>query len=118
MKEYFVKVSKIEYKKRSNDPLTFRFYNPDEVIDGKTFKDHLRFAMSYWHTLCGEGQDIFGQGTQMKSFGATNEKEAYINKAYVGFEIMNKLGIDYFCFHDKDIAPEQGDIDRKPCGIG
>ncbi len=110
MKEFFPKVPKIEYKGVGGDALSFKFYNPDEVIGGKTVKDHLRFAMSYWHTLCGDGADIFGKGTQDKSFGGDGMMEIAKNKAYAGFEIMDKLGIDFFCFHDRDVAPEQATL--------
>lgn len=104
MTEFFPDVPRIEYKGRND--LSFKFYNPEEVIGGKPMKENLRFAMAYWHTLCGEGADMFGQGTQDKTFGGHDIEEIYRNKAYAGFEIMDKLGIDYFCFHDKDIAPE------------
>lgn len=105
--ELYKEVSRVKYEgKDSKNPLAFRFYNPDELISGKTMREHLRFAMSYWHTLCGEGADMFGTGTFDKSFGGKNIMEVYINKANVAFEIMEKLDIDYFCFHDRDIAPE------------
>ena len=107
MKEFYPNVPKIAYKGKGGDALSFKFYNPDEVVGGKTMKDHLKFAMSYWHTLCGDGTDIFGPGTQDKSFGGSTPMEIAKNKAYAGFEIMDKLGIDFFCFHDRDIAPEQ-----------
>ncbi len=107
MKEFYPNVPKIAYKGKCGDALSFKFYNPDEVVGGKTMKDHLKFAMSYWHTLCGDGTDIFGPGTQDKSFGGSTPMEIAKNKAYAGFEIMDKLGIDFFCFHDRDIAPEQ-----------
>ena len=68
--------------------------------------EHLRFGMSYWHTLCGDGTDMFGIGTADKTFGGKDDIEIYKRKAEAGFELMNKLGIEYFCFHDKDIAPE------------
>jgi len=110
MKEFFPNVPKIEYKGKDGDGLSFKFYNADEVIAGKTMKEHLRFAMSYWHTLCGDGADIFGPGTQDKSFGGSSALEVATNKAYAGFEIMNKLGIDLYCFHDRDIAPEQATL--------
>ena len=107
MKEFYPNVPKIAYKGKDGDALSFKFYNPDEVIGGKTMKEHLKFAMSYWHTLCGDGTDIFGPGTQDKSFGGSSLMETAKNKAYAGFEIMDKLSIDYFCFHDRDVAPEQ-----------
>ncbi|MEG2670331.1 MAG: xylose isomerase, partial [Oscillospiraceae bacterium] len=90
----------------STNPLAFKYYNPNEIVAGKSMKEQLKFAMSYWHTLCGDGTDMFGIGTADKSFNGDSELEVYKNKVYAGFEIMNKLGIEYFCFHDKDIAPE------------
>jgi len=84
----------------------FKFYNPDEIVNGKTMREQLRFAVSYWHTLCGSGADMFGSGTADKEFGGKESMEIYKNKAYAAFELMNKLDIDYFCFHDRDIAPE------------
>jgi xylose isomerase len=105
MKEFYTSVPKIEYKGKGGDKLSYKFYNEDEVVNGKTMKENLKFAMSYWHTLCGEGADIFGPGTQDKTFGGSSPMEIAKNKVYAGFEIMNKLGIEYFCFHDSDIAP-------------
>ena len=105
--EYYANINKIKYEgKDSQNPLSFKFYNPDEVIAGKTMREHLRFAMSYWHTMCAEGSDMFGVGTGDKSYGATDPMEQAKNKAYAAFELMEKLDIDYFCFHDRDIAPE------------
>lgn len=100
-------IGKVKYEgKNSKNPLAFKFYNPEERIDGKTMREQLRFAMSYWHTLCGEGADMFGAGTFDKSFGGKDSMEVYKNKALAAFELMDKLDIDYFCFHDRDIAPE------------
>ena len=100
-------VDKIKYEgAKSQNPLSFKFYNPNEVIGGKTMREQLRFAMSYWHTLCGDGTDMFGVGTADKSFGGLTPMEIAEKKVEAGFELMDKLGIDYFCFHDKDIAPE------------
>lgn len=106
MNEIF-KVGKINYEgKESKNPLAFKHYNKDEIIMGKKMSEHLKFAMSWWHTLCGDGTDMFGIGTADKSFGGNTPIEIYKNKVQAGFELMNKLGIEYFCFHDKDIAPE------------
>jgi len=100
-------VEKIKYEGvKSTNPLSFKYYNPDEVVGGKTMREQLRFAMSYWHTLCGDGTDMFGIGTVDKSFGGLTPMEIAEKKVEAGFELMDKLGIDYFCFHDKDIAPE------------
>ncbi|MDO6354733.1 xylose isomerase [Caloramator sp. CAR-1] len=105
--EFFKGINKIKYEgPKSDNPLAFKFYNPDEVIGGKTMKEHLRFSMSYWHTMCGEGSDMFGRGTLDKSFGGNDKIEIYKNKALAAFEFMEKLNLDYFCFHDRDIAPE------------
>ena len=100
-------VEKIKYEgPKSTNPLSFKYYNADEVVGGKTMREQLRFAMSYWHTLCGDGTDMFGIGTVDKSFGGLTPMEIAEKKVEAGFELMDKLGIDYFCFHDKDIAPE------------
>lgn len=107
MTEYFKDVPYIRYEdKNSKNPFSFKFYNPDEIIHGKSMKDHLKFAMSYWHTLCGDGTDMFGSGTIDRSYtqqkGTISHAKA---KVEAGFELMQKLGIGFFCFHDADIAP-------------
>ncbi|MBR2339503.1 MAG: xylose isomerase [Clostridia bacterium] len=105
--EFFKEFGKIRYEGRNaKTPFAFRFYNPDEKIAGKTMREQLRFAMAYWHTMCAEGTDMFGVGTIDKSFDSANPMEIAKNKAYAAFELMEKLDIDYFCFHDRDIAPE------------
>ncbi len=105
--EFYKGIGKIKYEgKASDNPLSFKYYDPDEVIAGKTMREHLKFAMSYWHTMCAEGTDMFGVGTADKSYGATDVMEQAKNKARAAFELMEKLDIDYYCFHDRDIAPE------------
>ena len=105
--EFFKNVPMVKYEgKDSTNPMAFRYYNPEEEIAGKTMREHLKFAMSYWHTLCAEGTDMFGRGTMDKSFGGKTPMDVYKNKAYAAFELMDKLSVDYFCFHDRDIAPE------------
>lgn len=107
MKSYFPTVPKILYEgPQSKNPLSFRHYNPDQVIGGKTMREQLRYAMSYWHTMCAEGSDMFGVGTACKCYGETDPMAQAKAKAYAAFELMDKLGIDYYCFHDRDIAPE------------
>lgn len=106
MKSFF-NVPKIQYEgPDSTNPFAFRHYQPEEVVGGKTMKEQLKFSMTWWHTLCGDGTDMFGAGTVDKTFGGSTPMEIAQNKVYAGFELMNKLGIEYFCFHDKDIAPE------------
>ena len=105
--EFFKDIPQIKYEGAgSSNPLAFQFYNPDEVIGGKSMREQLRFAMSYWHTMCAGGTDMFGSETLLKSYGATDPMEIAKNKAHAAFELMEKLGVDYFCFHDRDIAPE------------
>ena len=106
MNEY-INIPKINYEGAdSKNPYAFKHYNKDEIIGGKKMSEHLKFSMAYWHTLCADGTDMFGVGTVDKNFGETEPIEIYKKKVYVAFEIMDKLGIEYFCFHDKDIAPE------------
>ena len=100
-------IKKIAYEgANSKNPLSFKFYNKDEVINGKTMGEHLKFAMSYWHTIDAEGSDMFGAPTMDKKFGITDPMALYKAKADFAFELMDALGIDYYCFHDVDIAPE------------
>ncbi len=107
MSEYFTNISKISYEGPESDkPLAFKFYNPEESIAGRTMREQLRFAMSYWHTMCAEGTDMFGVGTACKNYGQTDPMAQAEHKAYAAFELMEKLDLDYFCFHDRDIAPE------------
>lgn len=106
MKKYS-EIEKINYEgPKSKEPFAFKYYNPDEVIHGKKMRDHLKFALSYWHTLGYCGNDMFGGPTENKDFGETDKMAIYKKKAEVAFELMDKLSIDYYCFHDVDIAPE------------
>lgn len=107
MRDFFPTMPKVAYEgPQSDNPLAFRFYNPEEMVAGRPMREQLKFALSYWHTLCAEGADMFGCGTCAKNFGAQEPMEIYRRKAYAAFELMEKLDIDYFCFHDRDIAPE------------
>ena len=105
MKKY-ADVSKVVYDPQGTDPFTFRWYDPDEVIAGKKMREHLKFALSYWHTIDAEGVDMYGSGTMDKSMGQTDPMAKFRAKADFAFELMEKLDIDYYCFHDVDIAPE------------
>ncbi len=109
---YFSNIEKIKYEgKESKNPLAFKFYNPEKVIMGKKMKEHLPFSMAWWHNLGAAGTDMFGRDTGDKSFGATpGTMEHAKAKVDVGFEFMQKLGIEYFCFHDVDLVPESDDI--------
>jgi xylose isomerase len=103
----FPEIPAIQYK-HTDDNFAFRWYNPDEELLGKPMKDHLKFALAWWHTICSEGADMFGSGTADKSFG-TDKQNAMSHakaKADAAFEIMQKLSIEYFCFHDHDLVAE------------
>ncbi|MDI9497573.1 MAG: xylose isomerase [Bacillota bacterium] len=107
MSQYFPQIPVIRYEgPASREPLSFKYYNAGETIHGKTMAEQLRFAMSYWHTLCAAGTDMFGGDTSDKSFGSGDAASLARAKAGAGFELMNKLGIEYYCFHDRDIATE------------
>jgi len=113
MSEIFKGLPKIEYKgSSSKDPLAFKYYDADKAVLGKPMKDQLRFAMAWWHNVCATGADMFGPGTAVKLFGA--EEAGTVEHAHAkveaAFEFMEKLGVDYFCFHDVDLVPEQTDI--------
>jgi xylose isomerase len=105
---FFPEVSAIRYEgPDSTNPLSFRHYNPDEVIEGKTLRDHLRFAVCYWHTFRGTGADPFGPGCALRPWeDGTDSVEMAIKRVQVAFEFMAKLGAPFYCFHDRDVAPE------------
>ena len=92
--------------KDSKNPFSFRFYDPERVVAGRKMKDHLKFAMSYWHTINAAGTDMFGGDTSDKNFGEPYGLERYKKKADFAFDFMKRLGIEYYCFHDVDVAPE------------
>ena len=108
----FEKLPQIKYEgPKSKNPLAFKYYAAERVIHGKKMKDHLKFAMAWWHNLSATGADMFGPGTADKSFGAEpGTMEHAKAKVDAGFEFMKKLGIEYFCFHDADLVPEGKDL--------
>ena len=111
MSEFFNNIPKIAYEgKDSKNPLAFKFYNPDEVIAGKTMREQLKFALSWWHTMGGDGTDMFGCGTTNKTWGCDDVTARAKAKVEAAFEIMDKLSIDYYCFHDRDLSPEYGSL--------
>jgi xylose isomerase len=106
-KEYFPGLKKVKFEgKDSKNPFAFHYYDENKVIMGKTMKDWLRFAMAWWHTLCAEGADQFGGGTKTFPWMADDALQTAKNKVDAGFELMQKLGIPYFCFHDVDLISE------------
>jgi xylose isomerase len=105
--EKYEAIKKVVYNPKSISPFAFRFYDPDERIAGKSMREHLKFAMCYWHTIDAAGTDMFGGDTMDKNFSKTG-MERYITKADFAFNLMDKLQIEYYCFHDADIAPQGG----------
>ena len=97
----------------STNPLSYRWYNPDQKVMGKTMRDHLRFAVCYWHTLCWPGGDPFGGETFNREWHhMADPMKAASVKADVMFETLRILDIDYFSFHDLDIAPEGNSLQQ------
>ena len=105
-KEYFKGIGKIAFEgAKSTNPLAFKWYDENRVVAGKTMKDHLRFAVAYWHTFCGEGGDPFGPGTINYAWNsATDPLQASKDKLDAAFEFITKLGVPYYCFHDTDLV--------------
>jgi xylose isomerase len=105
---FFPDVTKIPYEgPKSTNPLAFRHYNPDEEVEGKPMRDHLRFSVAYWHTFRGTGADPFGPGCNVRPWeDGTDSVEMAITRVRAAFEFMEKLGAPYYCFHDRDVAPK------------
>jgi xylose isomerase len=108
MSEAFPDIPRIQYEgPNSKNPLAFKQYNPDEAIGGKSMKEHMRFAAAYWHVMRNPLGDPFGPGTaKMPWDDGSDSVENAVNRVDVFFEFMDKIGIDYYCFHDRDVAPE------------
>src|ERR1044071_4300081 len=108
----FPEISKIQFEgPQSKNPLAFRHYNADEVVEGKTMKEHLRFSVTYWHTFRGTGSDMFGVGTGVRPWeDGSNSVEMAQRRVRVAFEFMEKLGAPFYAFHDRDVAPEGKDL--------
>jgi xylose isomerase len=106
-KEFFPGIPSIKFEgKGSKNPLSFKFYDRDKVVRGKTMHEHLRFAVAYWHSFCGTGGDPFGDGTRDFPWEtAATPIECAKQKLDAAFEFITKLGVPYYCFHDRDIAP-------------
>jgi len=107
-KEYFKGIGEIKFEgKASDNPLAFKYYNPEQMVAGKTMREHFKFAIAYWHTFCGQGSDPFGPGTQNFAWDQSSDPvQAAKDKADAAFEFITKMGFDYFCFHDFDLIQE------------
>ena len=107
-KEYYKGIDAIRYEgKESDNPLAFKYYDPERVVAGKKMREHFKFAIAYWHTFCGQGSDPFGPGTQNFPWDQSPDPvQAAKDKADAAFEFITKMGFDYFCFHDYDLIAE------------
>lgn len=108
MSEFFGGISPVKFEGvESTNPFAYRYYDPNRVVAGKTMQEHLRFAVCYWHTFCWDGVDAFGLNTMDRPWIAQSDEMAGAKlKAEVAFEMFSLLGVPYFSFHDRDIAPE------------
>src|SRR6266511_1543547 len=112
MPSAFPNISKIQFEgPKAKNPLAFKHYNPDEVVEGRTMKEHLRFSVTYWHTFRGQLADMFGVGTAIRPWeDGTNSVTMAQTRARVAFEFIEKLGAPFYAFHDRDVAPEGRDL--------
>ena len=110
--EYFPGIGNIPYEGRESDnPLAFKFYQRDRLVGGKTMQQHLRFAVCYWHTFCAKGSDAFGTDSQIFPWDTPeNPMMAARARMDAAFEFFTKLGVPYYCFHDRDMAPEGASV--------
>jgi xylose isomerase len=108
MSQFFETIAPIKFEgKDSKNPLAYRYYDPNQVVLGKTMQEHLRLAVCYWHTFCWSGSDIFGENTYERPwFFNNNTMENANERAHAAFEFIETLGLNYFTFHDRDVAPE------------
>ena len=108
MPSAFANISKIPYEgPKSRNPLAFKHYQADEVVEGKSMRDHLRFSVVYWHTFRNRLTDPFGAGTAIRPWDdGTESVENAQNRARAAFEFIEKLGAPFYAFHDRDVAPE------------
>jgi xylose isomerase len=115
-KEVYPGIGKIEYEgKNSKNPLAFRWYNPEEVVSGKKMKDHLRCAIAYWHSFCGDGSDPFGSATRFYPWKDAGNDDKTLQRLEAAFEFITKIGAGYYCFHDTDVVGDGSvfDIEKR-----
>ncbi len=108
MAEFFPEVPVIRYEgPTSKNPLAFKYFNPDEVVEGQKLRDLMRFSICYWHTFRGTGSDPFGSATLLRPWDdGSNSVENAVKRVHAAFEFFHKLGAPFYCFHDRDVAPE------------
>ncbi|MBR6549568.1 MAG: xylose isomerase [Clostridia bacterium] len=112
-KVYFPTVNKIAYEgPQSTNPFAFKYYNPEEIVLGKPMKEHLRFSMAYWHTFTYMGNDPFGGASITREWDGGDPMTQAKERVHAAFEFMEKMGMEYFCFHDVDIAPRGATLEE------
>lgn len=110
---YFETINQVKYEgSESSNPFAFKYYNPKEMINGKTMEEFLRFAVSYWHTFTADGTDPFGQPTMLRPYNKFTGMDLAKARVEASFEFFEKMDVPFFCFHDVDVAPE-GDTLRE-----
>lgn len=111
-REYFPGIPRIKYEgPESDNPLAFKAYDADRVVGNKTMREHLRFSICYWHTFCADGADPFGAGTRPLPWNDSSDEVAAAEaRLDAAFEFFSKMTVPYFCFHDRDLAPEGGSV--------
>ena len=116
---YFPSVKPIRYEGPGSDnPLAFKVYEADRVVAGKTMEEHLRFAVCYWHTFWGSGADPFGPGTRVFPWAEKADPMAQAkDRADAAFEFFSKLGVPFYCFHDRDLAPEGKSVEESEANL-
>ena len=118
MAEFFPDVKTIEYEGAdSRNPLAFKHYDAAEVVEGKSMTEHLRFGVAYWHTMRGGGADPFGPGTALRPWEGADDVANAQNRARVFFEFLEKLGAPFYCFHDRDVAPEGASLEESNANL-
>ncbi len=118
-KEYFPGISKISYEgPESKNPFAFKYYDENKVVAGKSMKEHFRFSIAYWHTFCGTGLDPFGAPTLNYPWRASSDPmQVAKEKLDAAFEFISKLGVSYYCFHDRDMAPEGKSVEESEANL-
>jgi xylose isomerase len=116
---YFPDIPHVRYEgPSSKNPFAFKHYNPDEIIEGKTMRDHMRFGAAYWHVMRNGLSDPFGGATALMPWDdQSNSVDNALKRADVFFEFLEKIDIDYYCFHDRDIAPELNDLAKSTAAL-
>ncbi|MBC7902239.1 MAG: xylose isomerase [Gemmatimonadaceae bacterium] len=112
MNEYFKGIAAIKYEgPKTDNPLAFRWYDSKKVVAGKPMKDYLRFACAYWHSFSNNGSDPFGEGTHLFDWNAKSDAvDRAKDKMDAAFELITKLGMEYYCFHDVDVVDFTNDV--------